>query len=139
MVEALNNNEIDIAMLLTEGAVKGIDNGGRFRIVSFYVDSPLIWGIHIPGDSPHHHIEDIRGKTYAISRYGSGSHLMSFVDAQIRGWRTDQLKFIPVNNLDGAREAFKENSAEVFYWEKFTTKKYGDNGEFRRVGERPTP
>lgn len=139
MIEALNNEDIDIAMLLTEGAVKGIDNGGRYRIVSFYVDSPLIWGIHIPGNSPYGHIDEVKGKTYAISRYGSGSHLMSFVDAQIRGWGTEGLKFLPVNTLDGAREALKENRAEVFYWEKFTTKKYVDNGEFRRVGERPTP
>lgn len=139
MIEALNNNEIDMAMLLTEGAVKGIDNGGRYRIVSFYVDSPLIWGIHIPGDAPYRHIDEMKGKTYAISRYGSGSHLMSFVDAQIRGWRTDALKFIPVSTLEGAREAFKENKADIFYWEKFTTKKYVDSGEFRRVGERPTP
>ena len=139
MVEALNNDTVDIAMLLTEGAVKGIDNGGRYRIVSFYVDSPLIWGIHIPGNSPYHHIDEVKGKTYAISRYGSGSHLMSFVDAQIRGWGTEELKFMPVSTLDGAREAFKENRADIFYWEKFTTKKYVDNGEFRRVGERPTP
>ncbi|NER83444.1 MAG: ABC transporter substrate-binding protein, partial [Leptolyngbya sp. SIO1D8] len=70
MIEALNNDEIDIAMLLTEGAVKGIDNGGRYKIVSFYVDSPLIWGIHIPESSPYRDIDEIQGKTYAISRYG---------------------------------------------------------------------
>ena len=139
MVEALNNNEIDMAMLLTEGAVKGIDSGGRYRIVSFYVDSPLIWGIHIPGDASCNSIDEIRGKTYAISRYGSGSHLMSFVDAQIRGWDTENLEFMPVNTLDGAREAFKSRKADIFFWEKFTTKKYVDNGEFKRIGERPTP
>ena len=27
----------------------------------------------------------------------------------------------------------------MFFWEKFTTKPYVDNGEFRRIGECPTP
>ncbi len=139
MIKALNENELDIAMLLTEGAVKGIDNGGRYKIVSFYVDSPLIWGIHIPAKAPYQHMEEVKGKTYAISNYGSGSHLMSFVDAQIRGWRTEDLKFNTVSTLEGARKAFRDNQAEIFYWEKFTTKKYVDSGEFRRIAECPTP
>ncbi len=139
MIEALNANEVDVAMLLTEGAIKGIDNGGKYKIVSFYVDSPLVWGIHVPASSDYQTMSDVKGKKYAISRYGSGSHLMSYVDAQQRGWPTDNLKFELVENLEGARQAFKEKSADVFYWEKFTTKKYVDSGEFRRIGECPTP
>ncbi|MFK8016311.1 MAG: ABC transporter substrate-binding protein, partial [Gammaproteobacteria bacterium] len=51
MAAALDNNDIDMAMLLTEGAVAAIAKGGRFRIVSVYTKSPLIWGIHVPGAS----------------------------------------------------------------------------------------
>ena len=139
MVEALNNQEIDLAMLLTEGAVTGIDRGGSFKIISFYVSSPLVWGIHVPADSPFQSVGELQGKRYAISRYGSGSHLMSFVDAKNRNWPLDKLRFELVGNLGGARKAFKEKRAEIFLWEKFTTKPYIDNGEFRRVAECPTP
>lgn len=139
MVEALNEDKADIAMMLTEGAIKGISSGGKFRILSFYVSSPLVWGIHVPADSPFQTMEDVRGHRYAISRYGSGSHLMSFVDARMRDWPLEDLKFEVVGNLKGARKAFKDKTAEIFLWEKFTTKPYVDNGEFRRIAERPTP
>ena len=139
MVEALNNNQVDLAMLLTEGAVTGIDRGGSYKIISFYVSSPLVWGIHVPANSPYQTMEDVQGQRYAISRYGSGSHLMSFVDAKNRNWPLEKLRFELVGNLDGARQAFKEKKAEIFLWEKFTTKPYVDNGEFRRIAECPTP
>lgn len=139
MVEALNNGKLDVAILLTEGAVKGIDKGGNYKIIGLYVESPLVWGIHVAANSAYNTIEDVKGRTYAISRYGSGSHLMAFVDAQSRGWPVDNLKFEVVGNLEGAREALKEGSADIFLWEKFTTKKYVDNGEFRRIDECPTP
>lgn len=139
LVEALNQGKLDIGMLLTEGALKGISNGGKFRIVSFYINAPLVWGIHIPADSPYHSMEDVKGKTYAISRFGSGSHLMSFIDAKNRGWETGDLRFELVGNLEGAREAFKEGKADIFLWEKFMTKPFVDSGEFRRIAETPTP
>ncbi|MGI9543782.1 MAG: ABC transporter substrate-binding protein [Cyclobacteriaceae bacterium] len=139
MVEALNNNQVDLAMLLTEGAVSGIDKRGSFKIISFYVSSPLVWGIHVPADSPFQTMNEVKGQRYAISRYGSGSHLMSFVDAKSRDWPLSALRFELVGNLDGARQALKEKKAEIFLWEKFTTKPYVDNGEFRRIDECPTP
>ncbi len=139
MIDALNNNEVDMAMLLTEGAIKGIDNGGRYKIISFYVDSPLIWGIHVSGESNYLSMDDVKGKKYAISRFGSGSHLMSFADAKQRGWPIDRLKFELVENLQGARKALKDKQADIFYWEKFTTKNLVDSGEFKRIGECPTP
>ena len=139
LVEALNLGKLDIGILLTEGALKGISNGGTFRIVSFYINAPLVWGIHVPGHSSYKTMEDVKGKTYAISRYGSGSHLMSFIDAQSRGWQTENMHFELVGNLEGARQAFQEGKADIFLWEKFMTKPYVDNGEFRRIAETPTP
>ena len=139
MIEALENDSIQMALLLTEGAVAAISKGADLKIVSLYVTTPLVWGIHTPGNSAMSAIEDIREGRIAISRYGSGSHLMAFVDANERGWPTDSLQFEVIGNLNGAREAFKNGKAEVFLWEKFTTKPYVDSGEFKRVGERPTP
>jgi len=139
MVRALNSGELDMAVLLTEGAIAGIDKGGEYKIVSLYVDSPLIWGIHVASDSPYQSMEQVKGLRYAISRYGSGSHLMAYLDAQNRSWPLEGLKFEVIKNLDGARKALKTGEAEVFFWEKFTTQPYVDNGEFRRIGECPTP
>ncbi|MEL6676537.1 MAG: PhnD/SsuA/transferrin family substrate-binding protein [Bacteroidota bacterium] len=139
MVEGLNSGAVDMAVLLTEGAIHGINQGGAYRILSFYVSSPLLWGIHVPADSPYQKMADVKGRRYAISRYGSGSHLMSFVDAQKRQWSYENLDFVVVKNLQGAREAFQKREADIFFWEKFTTKPLVDAGEFRRIAERPTP
>ena len=46
MAQALKNDEIDLALLLTEGAVKEIATGAPFKIINTYVESPLVWGVH---------------------------------------------------------------------------------------------
>lgn len=139
MAKDLKDNKLDIAMLLTEGAVADIIRGSNYRILSLYVDSPLIWGIHVHSESKIREIDDMKGRTYAISREGSGSHLMAFVDAKSRDWNTKNLKFEIVGNIEGAREALATNTADIFMWEKFMTKPLVDSGEWRRIGERPTP
>lgn len=139
MKEALKENTLDIAVILTEGIVADILKGNPSRILQVYVESPLTWGIHIPGHLPFSSMEEVKGKRYAISRTGSGSHLMAFVDAERRGWNPDDLEFVTVQNLDGARTALKKETAYIFFWEKFTTQPYVDNGEFKRIDECPTP
>ena len=139
MSQMLAENKLDVAILLTEGGVSKILNGASNRLVKVYTTSPLIWGIHVAADSDIRTIEQIRGRKFAISRLGSGSHLMAIVDSAERDWETDDMQFEVVRNLDGAREALAAGTAEVFLWEKFMTKPLVDSGEFRRVGERVVP
>lgn len=139
MAAALRANELDVAMLLTEGAVAGIANGGGFKIVSLYTESPLLWGIHVPAASSLANVADVRGARYAISRRGSGSHLMAAVHAREQGWPADALDLVVVDNLQGAVDAFAGGEADVFFWEKFMTKPLVDTGRFRRVGEFAAP
>jgi sulfonate transport system substrate-binding protein len=139
MAKALRDGELDAALLLTEGAVAAVADGSPFRIASLYTDSPLVWGIHVPVSSRFRAEGDVRGARYAISRSGSGSHLMAFVHARAQGWPVEQLAFVPVGNLAGAVEAFAAGTADVFFWEKFMTKPLVDSGQFRRVGEFTAP
>ena len=138
MAAALREGDLDAAMLLTEGAVAGAAQGG-FKIVSLYTVSALLWGIHVPAGSELRRVEDIHGRRYAISRRGSGSHLMSFVHARQQGWSTDEIDFVVVGTLQGAIDAFASGKADVFFWEKFMTKPLVDSGRFRRVGEFVAP
>lgn len=140
MVKALNEGNIDIAMLVTEGAVAAHHQAGcGFDIVSFYTTSPLLWGIHVSAESDITTPTDLAGKRYAISRYGSGSHIMAKVHARSMGWSVEDLTFVLIENLDGARQAFRQQRADIFFWEHFTTKPYVDNGEFRWLGDFPPP
>lgn len=133
MVKALANNEVDVAILLTEGALTSIASGGHHRIVKIYVDTPLEWGIHVAANSDITQIEQIRGSRYAISRNGSGSHIMAAVHAADRGWPIDALDFVKVRNLDGARRALPAGDADIFFWEKTMTQPFVDKAEFRRI------
>jgi ABC-type nitrate/sulfonate/bicarbonate transport system substrate-binding protein len=140
MARALREKEIDMAVILTEGIIRDICNGNDCSIVQVFVQSPLIWGIHVAKDSPYKQVSDLKGKTAAISRYGSGSHLMAYVNAERQGWNSeDDLKFEVIKDLDGALDGLPEGKGDYFMWEKFTTKPYVDNGPFRLIGECPTP
>ncbi len=140
MCKALREKEIDLAVILTEGIVKDIIAGNKSKIVQTFVQSPLIWGIHVAHDSPYQTIEDLKGKKAAISRYGSGSHLMAFINAKNNSWDLEKdLQFEVIKNLDGAVEGLTNGDADYFMWEKFTTKPLVDNGTFRRIGNCPSP
>ncbi len=139
MAQDLRAGTLDIAVLLTEGIVADIAKGNASKIVQVYVESPLIWGIHVPASAGFQTADELRGKRYAISRLGSGSHLMAFVDATQRGWNPQDQELVLVGDLNGARTAFRQGEADAFMWEKFMTKPLVDNGEFRRVGETLTP
>ena len=139
MCQALRNNEIDIAIILSEGIIKDITAGNPSKIVQVYVDSPLIWGIHVSAKSNYKTNEDLKGTTAAISRYGSGSHLMAYINAQNNNWDTSDLDFNVINNVQGAIDALSLGQADYFMWEHFTTKPLVDKGTFRRVADCPTP
>ena len=140
MNSALRNCEIDLAVILTEGIIKDIIEGNPSTIVQTFVESPLIWGIHVAKDSLYNSIESIRGTKAAISRYGSGSHLMAYINAENNKWDLEHdLSFEVIKDLEGAITGLTEGKADYFMWEKFTTKPYVDNGIFRRIGNCPTP
>lgn len=139
MCQMLRDGDTDVAVILTEGIVKDIVAGNPSSIVQVYVESPLIWGIHVAAHSNYKALADLENTKAAISRYGSGSHLMSFVNAQNQGWNTEQLQFEIVNTIDGAVEALSEGSADYFMWERFMTQPLVDQGIFRRVADCPTP
>jgi sulfonate transport system substrate-binding protein len=138
MMKKLEAQELDVAIVLAEGGIAAILKGNPSRAVKTYVQSPLIWGIHVSAKHELQSIGQIRDQRYAISRFGSGSHLMAIVDAAERGWDPDEMKFERVGNLDGARQALASGTAESFFWEKFTTAPFVQSGEFRRIGERRT-
>lgn len=139
MCEALREGEVDMAIILTEGIIKDIVEGNNARIAQTFIASPLLWGIHVAAKSDFNKLSDLENETAAISRKGSGSHLMAYVNAQNQGWDTNQLKFETVKNIDGAVEALTNNEAQYFMWEQFTTKPLVDNGVFRRIDSCPTP
>ncbi len=140
MCKALRDGAIDIAVILTEGIIKDIIAGNPSKIVQTFVQTPLVWGVHVAASSSYKTIADLKGSRAAISRYGSGSHLMAYINAEIHDWDLkNDLNFEVIKDLDGAVKGLTDGVADYFLWEKFMTKPIVDQGVFRRIGECPTP
>jgi ABC-type nitrate/sulfonate/bicarbonate transport system substrate-binding protein len=139
MCQMLLEATTDIAVILTEGIFKDIINGNPSKIVQIYVESPLIWGIHVAANSNYQTIADLENKKVAISRLGSGSHLMAIVNAKNNNWDIEKIDYQTVNTIDGAVESLSNQTADYFMWEQFMTKPLVDAGIFRKIGTCPTP
>ncbi|GGC85504.1 ABC transporter substrate-binding protein [Flavobacterium lutivivi] len=139
MCQMLRDGETDIAVILSEGIVKDINAGNPSKIVQVYVESPLIWGIHVAANSNFKILSDLENKKVAISRLGSGSQLMAYVNANNQGWNTEKLQFEIVNTIDGAVESLTKGESDYFMWERFMTKPLVDKGVFRKIADCPTP
>lgn len=139
MCQMLRQEETDLAIILSEGIIKDITAGNETSIIQEYVASPLLWGIHVAADSPFQSIADLEHKRIAISRLGSGSHLMAIVHAKQMNWDLEKLTFVIVDTLDKAVVALQNKEADYFMWERFMTQPLVDQNVFRRIGECPTP
>ncbi|WP_430425659.1 substrate-binding domain-containing protein [Maribacter litoralis] len=139
MSQMLKDGETDLAIILTEGIIKSITEGNPVKVIQEYIASPLLWGIHVDAKSSFSSLNELKDTIAAISRFGSGSHLMAYVQAKQMGWDTNTLKFNIINNLNGAIEGLASGEADYFMWERFTTKPLVDNGTFKHLGNCPTP
>lgn len=115
-----------------------------YKLVGTYVDSPLCWAISVGAKSNINGASDLKGKRVGVSRIGSGSYVMSYVLADQHGWLESSSKspfeVVPLGDFAALRNGVNDgDKADFFMWEHFTTKKYYDNGELKRVGDIYTP
>ncbi|KAI5797278.1 hypothetical protein FPQ18DRAFT_366455 [Pyronema domesticum] len=150
MIKSLDSAELDLAIGLTEGWIASLANGNdSFKLVGKYVDTPLCWAISSGAER-----EDVSsaadlegGKRLGISRIGSGSYVMGYVLAEQNGWLKqgqEPFEWVILNDFKNLRDAVNKKhtegkEAEAFMWEHFTSKKYYDSGEIKRIGEIYTP
>jgi sulfonate transport system substrate-binding protein len=139
MTEALRTGELDLAILLTEGFISAYANGLRAKIVKEYITSPLGWGIFTGQKSQFYSVYNRLPKKYAISKMGSGSHLMAMIHAEQRGEKIETEDLIEVRSMDGAMHSLSDNETQLFYWEKYTTKPHVLDGTVRMIGEFSAP
>ncbi|KAF4442891.1 hypothetical protein FACUT_1714 [Fusarium acutatum] len=151
MVTAIRSGEIDVAVGLTEGWIaglgkEGVEGDGGYRLVGTYVETPLCWAISTGAKRPEiTSVDSLKGGKIGVSRIGSGSYVMGFVLADQQGWLTPGAAEKPfsdtvvLNNFENLRNAVNSGEADFFMWEHFTSKKFYDSGEIRRVGEIYTP
>ena len=75
---------------------------------------------------------------------------MGFVLADQHGWLTADdneqssntsgpFQVVPLQTFAGLRQGVNDGTADFFMWEVFTSQRYYDNGEIRKIGEIYTP
>ena len=64
---------------------------------------------------------------------------MPIVDANSKKIKLEQSQFEIIKNLEGALDSLSKNETDAFYWEKYTTKPYVDNGTLKHLGDYVTP
>ena len=139
MVAKLGAGELDLVSILTEGTVKAVADGLDVTILQVYVSSPLRWGVFVPAGSRFRAEGELADARIAISRFGSGSHLMAYIHAERHGWGIDPGRFVVVGGLDGAVAAFAAGDADLFLWDQYMTRPLVDSGAFRQLGTQETP
>jgi ABC-type nitrate/sulfonate/bicarbonate transport system substrate-binding protein len=139
MCTMLRAGELDLAVMVTEGAVRDILNGNPAKIVASFVDSPLTWGVHVGAATDVQSADQLAAIPYAISRHNSGSHLVAMAYAKAHGRTLEEDDFVVVNDLKGAEASLEDAVPKAFLWEKFTTKHLVDSGAFRLVDEYRNP
>lgn len=139
MCQALRDGDLDVACILTDGIIKDITAGNPSKILQVYVESPLLWGVHAPASLIAEDTAQLIDPKIAISRYGSGSHLMSYLLAKRHDWDPETLRFELVNTLDGAVKSLSSDQAQLFLWERYMTQPYVDQGIFKRLETIATP
>lgn len=68
---------------------------------------------------------------------------MGFVLADREGWLSPSspapFENVPLQTFEKLREGVNDGTIDFFMWEHFTSKRYYDNGEIKRIGEIYTP
>ena len=149
MAQSLEAKDIDVGIGLTEGWVAGLAKEVRekqlpYKLAGTYVETPLCWAISTgAGRDDMASSEGLRGRRVGVSRIGSGSYVMGFVLADNKGWLKQSgeppFDVVPLDTFKKLREAVNGDAADFFMWEHFTSKRYYDNGEIKRIGEIYTP
>ncbi|KAF2673033.1 hypothetical protein BT63DRAFT_410089 [Microthyrium microscopicum] len=147
MIQSLQASDIDVGIGLTEGWVNGLakfKEEAKYKIVGSYVKTPLCWAIST-GVKRDVTVDSLKGGKIGVSRIGSGSYVMPFVLADGKGWLRDSspgkspFEFVELQTFEKLRKGVNDGTADSFMWEHFTSKRYWDNGDIKRIGEIYTP
>ncbi len=106
MTQALSNGSLDVAILLTEGYMAAFQKGLDAKIIQCYIESPLQWGIY---SNKKNQVLFDQATKIAISRKGSGSHLMPLIHAEQHGVLLQENQFVVVHHLDDGIKSLSED------------------------------
>lgn len=135
MIQKLEQRTIDVAFALTDCIVAAIEKEKNVRIIAPVVVSPLTWAVCTREGLNMTQLQNAR---WAVSRLGSGSHVMAMVLAKQHDLSTD-MQFVVEGSFDRMCDAVKAQRADAFLWEIFTTTPLLQNEPIDIVDKVQTP
>lgn len=142
MVRSLESRRVDIAIALTEGLVAAkLNEKSKLKVVATYVDSPLHWA-SVAGynNSQINSLKDLKDKTFGISRFGSGSHIMSYILADNEGWNASKdIKFKVAGGLEQLLQGVEKGEIDTFMWERYMLRPSVSGKRVKYIGDTITP
>ncbi len=130
--EAIHKADLDAGIVLTEAAVWYPNQNEAFTVVMPFTLSPLHWGIYAPSVAQP---KDFFASKIAVSRLGSGSHLMVRVYAGQKGRDPKNMIFLPKGSFYAMYEAVMSGEADFFLWEKWYTRSFAGFGDLEEIDD----
>ncbi|KAL7267435.1 hypothetical protein RUND412_009983 [Rhizina undulata] len=85
---------------------------------------------------------EAEGGKLGVSRMGSRTYVLGYVLAdreECLEEGKERFECMVLNDFLGFRKGVSDETADAFIWEHFTTKRYYDLGQFRKIGQIYTP
>jgi sulfonate transport system substrate-binding protein len=139
MCRSLKNKDVDVIIALSEGLVTDkINNDSDLVIISTYVTSKLTWGNVVKYDSEIATYDDLKDREIkvGISRFGSGSHVMTNILAKSRNL---DVKYFPTGGMEDLINSLEEGETDTFMWERFMLRPAVTEKRVKYIGYTVTP
>lgn len=78
--------------------------------------------------------EDLKGKKFGISSFGSAGHFATLATAKNLGWSDSDYKVVPLGNLEGLLGALRSGSIDAFIWSIESVLTAEDEGFGKNLG-----
>lgn len=138
LAKALTHGTVNAGIGLTDGLISAIAKGADFQLIATFVDSPMKWMVLVDASSSFTSIDQLRGKTFGITRPGSGSHINTILFAHKNGWSIADDKDITIRaqgTLESVIQGIQNHETDAFVWEPFLIRSLVKQGKLRIVDE----
>ena len=110
-VPALINGDIGITTVAGSAVVSAQAGGQDLVMIAGFLNK-AVWKVMAgPGITS---IDQVRGKTIAVTRIGNADYFAWQTIAARQGWKSDELKFVSANDVPGQITFLKTGNAQVW-------------------------
>jgi NitT/TauT family transport system substrate-binding protein len=128
--QALASGDADIMVNVGTAGVLAQAKGLDLRLVGSIL-LPNSQSLVVPGQSPVQDVNQLRGKKFGISSFGSGGHYATAMIADHYGWSKNDYQPVVLGDISQIKAAFTRGDIDAFVWSPEVTYEMEASGEGR--------